>query len=176
MATQKRHQSLEHVEEAMVKSVKGAKGPKALSKQPAPSGGQQKHERTVSGRSSPAPSRAVRSRRKALRNPHKVLGRLAILPRGMSQSVPVSCAHLVSFPSVDSCYGLVGGARLGVYVDQWDRITCNVFMRNVVRNGSLCEKRCTEQSYVLEFAQGNAPLISRVPIAFELTSMSRLWL
>ena len=78
-------------------------------------------------------------------------------PRGTSQSVPVSCALPVSFPSVDSCYGLVG-VRLDAYADQWDRIMYNVFVRNVVQNG-----------YVLEFAQGNAPLLSRVPIAFKST-------
>ena len=74
-------------------------------------------------------------------------GRLVIGPRGMSQTVPVSCALPVSFPSISSCYGLVG-ARLEAYADQWDCITCNVFMRNVIWN-----------SYALEFAQGNAPLL-----------------
>ena len=46
--------------------------------------------------------------------------------------------------------------RLEAYADQWDRITSNVFVRNV-------------RNYALEFAQGNAPLLSRVPIAFEST-------
>ena len=76
-------------------------------------------------------------------------------PRGMSQSVPVSCTQPVSFLSIDSCYGLVG-ACLETYVNQWDRITCNVFVRNIVQNG-----------YMLEFAQDNAPPLKRVPIAFE---------
>ena len=76
-----------------------------------------------------------------------------IIPRGRNQSVPVSCAHPVSFPSVDSSYRLVGA-----YADQWDRITCNVFPRNIVQN-----------DYTLEFAQDNAPPLSRVSIEFELT-------
>ena len=74
----------------------------------------------------------------------------------MSQSVPVSCALLVSFPSISSFYGLVGVCLEASYTDEWDRITCNVFVRNIVQNG-----------YMLEFAQGNAPPLSRVPIAFE---------
>ena len=76
-----------------------------------------------------------------------------ISPRGTGQSVPVSCALLVSFPFVNSCYRLVS-VHLEAYTDQGDCITCNLFVRNVW-NG-----------YVLEFAQGNAPLLSRVPIAF----------
>ena len=66
--------------------------------------------------------------------------------------MPVSCALPVSFPSVDSSYGLVS-ERLEAYADQWDRIMCNIFVRNVVQNG-----------YILEFAQGNDPLLSRVPM------------
>ena len=42
-------------------------------------------------------------------------------------------------------------------MDQWDHIT--VFIRNVWND------------YMLEFAQGNAPLLSRVPIAFESTQV-----
>ena len=48
----------------------------------------------------------------ALNSAHAMAqGRLVISPRGTSQSVPVS------FPSVDSCYGLVS-ARLEAYADQ----------------------------------------------------------
>ena len=90
-----------------------------------------------------------------LQAPHQVLGILqAIIPRGTSQLVLVSCTHPVSFPSTHSCCRLVG-VPLEAYTDQWDHITSNIFVRNV-RN-----------SYVLELAQGNGPLLSRVPIAFE---------
>ena len=83
-----------------------------------------------------------------------MLVRLPIGLRDASQSVLVSCAYLVSFPS-DYCYGLVG-LCLEVYMDQWDHIMCNIFMRNVVWNG-----------YTLEFALGNAPPLSRFPIALD---------
>ena len=43
-------------------------------------------------------------------------------------------------------------------MDQWDHITSNIFIRNVVRNG-----------YALEFVQKNAFPLSRVPIAFKST-------
>ena len=100
-------------------------------------------------------SQVARPLLSALLAPHRVLGRLAIIPRGTSQSVPVSCAHLVSFSSADFGCGLVG-ACLGAYVDQWDHITSNVFVRNIVQTG-----------YGLEFAQDNAPPLSRAPIVFK---------
>ena len=53
VVTQKRHQSLE---EAMVKSAKGAKGPKGFVKTTSKN---RSTDRTVSGTRSPAPSRAV---------------------------------------------------------------------------------------------------------------------
>ena len=87
------------------------------------------------------------------------VGKTGDLLKGMSQSVPVSCAHPVSFPSADSCCGLVG-VHLEAYMDQWDIITIKVFMRNVVQNG-----------YTLEFAQGNAPPFRKVPIVFGSTQV-----
>ena len=114
--------------------------------------------RTASETRSHDLSRVERPLQRGLQVPQQVLGRLAIVPRGTSQSVPVSCAHPVSFPFTDSCCGLVG-VCLGACVNQWDRITSNVFIRNVW-NG-----------YMLEFAQGNALPLSRAPIAFESTQV-----
>ena len=47
---------------------------------------------------------------------------------------------------------------LEAYTYQWDRITNNIFIRNIVRIG-----------YMMEFAQGNVTPLSRVPITFEST-------
>ena len=96
----------------------------------------------------------VRQHQKVLRILLMAQGRLVISPRSMRQSVQVTCALPDSFPSISSCYGLVG-AHLEAYADKWDGITCNIFMRNVVWNVRWSLLRAI-------------PLHSqRVPIAFE---------
>ena len=74
--------------------------------------------------------------------------RLVIGPRGMSQAVPNWCVQLICDLSTPSFCRLVG-VCLEVYTDQWDRITSDIFLRSIVQNG-----------YVLEFAEGNSPLLS----------------
>ena len=76
------------------------------------------------------------------------------VPRDARRSSDFAAARPVLDPSDPSSGGSVGG-RLGSFADNWDRITSDVFVRNVVRNG-----------YSLEFAEGSSPPLSRVPISF----------
>ena len=73
----------------------------------------------------------------------------------MKQSVPDCCTQPVCNRSLSSFSGSVGTC-LKAYTDQWDHVTGNIFVRNVVCNG-----------YTLEFAEGNSPPLSRVPFAFD---------
>ena len=80
-------------------------------------------------------------------------------PTGMSQSIPNHCVQPGEDPSTPSCCRLLS-VCLDAYNDQWDPIMSNSFVRSVVQN-----------SYALEFAEGNSPLLSRVPIAFKSTQV-----
>ena len=75
----------------------------------------------------------------------------------MSQSVLGCYTQPVSDQATSSLRGLVG-THLEAYANQWNRITTNIFVRSVVCNG-----------YVLEFAEGNSPLLSRVLLELHLT-------
>ena len=77
-------------------------------------------------------------------------------PRGACRSSFPHVALLVCDPCKHSCHASVG-RQLESFTNNWDRITSDVFMRNIVHHG-----------YSLEFARGTTPPLSRLPFAFDL--------
>ena len=85
-----------------------------------------------------------------------MVGRWRSGPRGTRQSFLFFAPIPVQIPSSDPLGSDVVGGHQERFADQWDLITDDVFVGNIVRHG-----------YFLEFVEGDSPPLTRVPFAFD---------